>query len=176
MIGIYSRRAFLRSSAVALLAARVRPAHSDGAENWTRYNEIVVIDAQGSLLGRGVPLARALEDSKASGVTAVNITLGTTEREGLFEKTIAGIGEWEARLAAHPDRLLKIRSARDIETAKASGRLGIIYGFQARIVFPAISSVRCDCDHHDRTNVRRRTRASCTVILGAPRAALPEPV
>ena len=77
-----------------------------------------------------VSVPRALEDSKASGVTAVNITLGTTEREGLFEKTIADIGEWEARLAAHPDRLLKIRSARDIESAKASGRLGIIYGFQ----------------------------------------------
>jgi hypothetical protein len=83
-----------------------------------RYNQIVVIDAQGFILGRGVSLPRALEDSKASGVTAVNIPLGTTEREGLFEKTIAGIGEWEARLAAHPDRLLKIRSARDIESAK----------------------------------------------------------
>jgi membrane dipeptidase len=130
MIGSYSRRAFLRSSATALLVARARPTHSHGAANWSRYNEIVVIDAQGSLLGRGVPLARALEDSKESGVTAVNITLGTTEREGLFEKTIAGIGDWEERLAAHPDRLLKIRSASDIESAKASGRLGIIYGFQ----------------------------------------------
>jgi membrane dipeptidase len=130
MNGTYSRRAFLRSSAAALLAARARPAHSQAAANWSRYNEIVVIDAQGFLLGRGVSLPRALEDSKASGVTAVNITLGTTEREGLFEKTIAGIGEWEARLAAHSDRLLKIRSARDIESAKASGRLGIIYGFQ----------------------------------------------
>jgi hypothetical protein len=110
MIGTYSRRAFLRSSAAALLAARARRAHSHGAANWSRYNEIVVIDAEGFLLGRGVSLPGALEDSKASGVTAVNITLGTTEREGLFEKTIAGIGEWEARLGAHPDRLLKIHS------------------------------------------------------------------
>jgi membrane dipeptidase len=102
----------------------------NGAQDWSRYNDIVVIEAQGSLLGRGVPLARALDDVKASGVTAVNITLGTTERDGLFEKTITGIGEWEARLAAHSDRLLKVRSAKDIEIAKASGRLGIIYGFQ----------------------------------------------
>lgn len=130
MIGTYSRRAFLRSSAAAFVAVQARPVRSQGAAAWSRYNEIVVIDAQGSLLGRGVPLARALEDAKASGVTAINITLGTTERESLFEKTIAGIGEWEARLAAHPDRVLKIRSARDIEIAKVSGRLGIIYGFQ----------------------------------------------
>jgi membrane dipeptidase len=130
MIGAYSRRDFLGRSAAAFVALQARPVRSQGAATWDRYNEIVVIDAQGSLLGRGVPLGRALEDAKASGVTAVNITLGTTEREGLFEKTMAGIGEWEARLAAHPDRLLKIRSARDIEIAKASGRLGIIYGFQ----------------------------------------------
>ena len=108
---------------------RARSVHLDAAVDWNRYNDIVVIDAQGSF-GRGVPLARALEDAKASGVTAVNITLGTTEREGLFEKTIVGVGEWEARLAAHSDRLLKIRSAKDIESAKASGRMGIIYGFQ----------------------------------------------
>jgi hypothetical protein len=68
MIGDYTRRAFLRSSAAALLAVRARPIPSAGAPNWSRYNEIVVIDAQGSLLGRGVPLARALEDAKVSGV------------------------------------------------------------------------------------------------------------
>ena len=62
MNGTYGRRAFLRSSAAALLAARARPAHSQGAANWSRYNEIVVIDAQGFLLGRGVTLPRALAD------------------------------------------------------------------------------------------------------------------
>ena len=102
----------------------------EGAANWSRYSDIVVIDAQGSLLGRGVPLIRALDDAKASGVTDVNITVGTTDREGLFEKTIAGIGEWEARIASHSDRLLKIRTVRDIESAKATRRLGIINGFQ----------------------------------------------
>ena len=130
MIETSSRRAFLHSCVAALATVRARSARVGGTANWSRYDDIVVVDAQGSLLGRGVPLSRALEDAKASGVTAVNITLGTTEREGLFEKTMAGIGEWEARLAAHQDRLLKIRSAKDIESAKASNRLGIIYGFQ----------------------------------------------
>ena len=130
MIETSSRRAFIHSCVAALATVRARSARAGGTANWSRYDDIVVVDAQGSLLGRGVPLSRALEDAKASGVTAVNITLGTTEREGLFEKTMAGIGEWEARLAAHQDRLLKIRSAKDIETAKASSRLGIIYGFQ----------------------------------------------
>jgi len=131
MIEPCSRRAFLRSSTGAFVALQVRRDRADrAAVGWSRYNDIVVIDAQGFLLGRGVQLARALDDAKASGLTAVNITLGTTEREGLFEKTIADIGDWEARLAAQQDRLLKIRSIRDIEIAKASGRLGIIYGFQ----------------------------------------------
>lgn len=130
MIETSSRRAFLHSCVAAFATVRARSARAGGTANWSRYDDIVVVDAQGSLLGRGVPLSRALEDAKASGVTAVNITLGTTEREGLFEKTMAGIGEWEARLAAHQDRLLKIRSAKDIESAKASSRLGIIYGFQ----------------------------------------------
>lgn len=93
MIETGSRRAFLRSSVAALVAVRARSVHLDAAVDWNCYNDIVVIDAQGSLLGRGVPLARALEDAKASGVTAVNITMGTTEREGLFEKTIVGVGE-----------------------------------------------------------------------------------
>jgi membrane dipeptidase len=129
MVGTCSRRAFLFSSAAAFRALP-HAVRAQGAEPWVRYNDIVVIDAQGFLLGRGVQWPRALDDAKASGVTAVNITLGTTEREGLFEKTIADIGQWETRLAAHPDRLLKVRSARDIESAKISGRLGIIYGFQ----------------------------------------------
>lgn len=120
-IGTGSRRAFHRGCVAALVAVRARSTRLGGAANWSRYNDVVVIDAQGSLLGRGVPLGRALEDAKASGVTAVNITLGTTDRDGLFEKTIAGIGEWEARLATHSDRLLKIRSANDIESAKPPG-------------------------------------------------------
>ena len=127
MIG--TRRSFLGGSAAAFLALHARQVRSQFAATWGRYNEIVVIDAL-CFFGRGVPFARALEDAKASGVTAVNITLGTTERDGLFEKTIAGIGAWEARLAAHPAQLLKTRSARDIETAKGSERLGLIYGFQ----------------------------------------------
>jgi hypothetical protein len=121
MIGTYSRRDFLRRSAAAFVALQASPVRSQGPAKWGRYDESVVIDAL-CFFGRGVPLARALEDAKASGVTAVNITLGTTERDGLFEKTIAGIGVWEARLAAHSGQLLKIRSARDIENAKASGR------------------------------------------------------
>jgi membrane dipeptidase len=130
MLGSSSRRGFLHGCAAAFVVGRARPAPFRGAASWSRYNDIVVIDAQGFLLGRGVSLARALDDAKASGLSAVNITLGTADREGVFEKTIADIGEWEARLAAHPDRLLKIRSANDIESARASKRLGIIYGFQ----------------------------------------------
>lgn len=69
MIESLTRRDFLSRSAAAFVALQARPVRSQGAATWGRYNEIVVIDAQGSFRGRGVPLARALEDAKASGVT-----------------------------------------------------------------------------------------------------------
>jgi membrane dipeptidase len=47
-----------------------------------------------------------------------------------FEHTIGEIGIWEARLRAHPDRLIKILTAADILRAKEQGRIGVILGFQ----------------------------------------------
>jgi membrane dipeptidase len=74
---------------------------------------------------------RVLEDARASGLTAVNVTLGYVAGEmEPFEHTIGEIGIWEARLRAHPDRLLKILSAADILQAKREGKIGVIYGFQ----------------------------------------------
>ena len=74
---------------------------------------------------------RLLEDARASGMTAVNVTLGYVAGEmEPFEHTIGEIGIWESRLRAHPDRLLKVLTAADILRAKRESRIGVIYGFQ----------------------------------------------
>jgi len=75
--------------------------------------------------------AKALADAKASGVTAVNLTVnsvGNGPRK--FEETVAGIAVAEKMIADSPDRFMKVLTAADLKAAKASGRRGFIYGFQ----------------------------------------------
>jgi membrane dipeptidase len=75
--------------------------------------------------------ARAIADAKASGLTAVNITLGyVAGPEDPYAYTLKTIAEWDAILKAHPDSLLKVDRAADILRARDEGRIGIIYGFQ----------------------------------------------
>jgi membrane dipeptidase len=61
-----------------------------------------------------------------SGITAVNLTIGGTDPEGVFRD----MAKWERDIRAHPDVLMSVRSVADLETAKRTKRLGIIYGFQ----------------------------------------------
>jgi membrane dipeptidase len=78
---------------------------------------------------------RAVSDALASGVTAINVTLGyvTGDMEP-FEYTIAEIGQWDARLRANTDHLLKVYTAADILRAKAERKVGVIYGFQNAVM------------------------------------------
>lgn len=103
---------------------------------WPGYAEAIVIDALG---GPGEynaePLAalsaKALDDVRASGLTAVNVTVsgvGSYARDA--DETIRNIAYWNAQIAAHPEHLLQVRSAADLAMAKQSGRLGLVYGFQ----------------------------------------------
>jgi membrane dipeptidase len=75
--------------------------------------------------------ARAIADSKASGLTAVNITLGyVAGPQDPYAYTLKTIAEWDAILKAHPDSLLKVERAADILRARDEGRIGVFYGFQ----------------------------------------------
>jgi membrane dipeptidase len=74
---------------------------------------------------------RALKDDFASGVNAVNVTLGYVSGDmEPFEYTIAQIGLWDALVRTHSDKLLKIYSAADLLRARAEHKVGVIYGFQ----------------------------------------------
>jgi membrane dipeptidase len=74
------------------------------------------------------PLTDAeIEDVRASGLTAINLTVGW--RAG-YDAAVRAIGYWNAEIAAYPDVFLLVRHAADIAEAKRRGRLGLIYGFQ----------------------------------------------
>lgn len=75
--------------------------------------------------------ARALSDAAASGLNAINITLGYVSGDmEPFEYTLAEIGLWDALVRARPDRLMKIYDAVDLLRARAEHKIGVIYGFQ----------------------------------------------
>lgn len=135
------RRFFAFSAAAAASLARpprafARAATSPSAAGWPGYERAVVVDALGGVGAEKEndeePLtASDLADARASGVTAVNVTVSSVGvLEGAFEKTVRQIGSWERELNRHPDVLMKVRSAADLRAAKSAGRVGLIYGFQ----------------------------------------------
>jgi membrane dipeptidase len=135
-----SRRRFVAAlasgAAVATLSAtRARAASTDSAAQWPSYARTTVIDAlggPGSANKPGAMLDAAdLADVRASGITAVNLTVGSVGsyvRD--YDGAIEGIAHWDREIALHPDVLMKFRDARDFVEAKRSGKLAIIYGFQ----------------------------------------------
>ncbi|QBB70053.1 peptidase M19 [Pseudolysobacter antarcticus] len=136
------RRQFLVTASalatLALLPAAMNgaTAASNPAPSWNRYRRAVVIDGLGSpgsidgLDGHALSGADLL-DIKTSGLTAVNVTVsGVGSYANDFENTLKNIAYWDAQIAAHPNALMKIRSATDLTEAKRSARLGLIYGFQ----------------------------------------------
>lgn len=93
-----------------------------------RYRRALVVDALG---GPEMKEASGLSDIKASGVTAVNYTVGPVGNSpNAYDVAIREIADGDGAIAAHPDLLLKVLGAKDIDAAKASGRMGLIYGFQ----------------------------------------------
>ncbi|MDE2357395.1 MAG: membrane dipeptidase [Alphaproteobacteria bacterium] len=74
---------------------------------------------------------RVLAEAHASGLTAVNVTLGyVSGPEAPFEATIRDIAATDALVRAHSGDVVKVLSVADLRRAKAEGRIGLIYGFQ----------------------------------------------
>jgi membrane dipeptidase len=89
---------------------------------------------QSGPVGDVEPLAineRALKEALASGLSAINITLGFVSGDmEPFEYTIADIGRWDAIVREHATGLMRVYNAADIEHARAGHKVGVIYGFQ----------------------------------------------
>jgi membrane dipeptidase len=133
------RREFLIKSSMAATATALlgrRAARGETGQTWPGYGSAMVIDALGApgggTFGDRVPLtASNVADVKASGVTAVNVTVsGVGSYAKDFEETLLNIAFWDDQIAAHPDALMKVKGSADLAAAKKNGRLGLIYGFQ----------------------------------------------
>ncbi|HST35575.1 MAG TPA: membrane dipeptidase [Allosphingosinicella sp.] len=74
---------------------------------------------------------RLIDDARASGMNAVNMTLGYVagDREP-FEQTVEEIATWDWKIRQRPEDLMKILTATDILRARRENKLGLIYGFQ----------------------------------------------
>ena len=135
------RREFLVTggtlAGLALLPGPLRAGQKGDARSWPRYEDAIVIDSCGGP-GRemDVPVrppldATELADIRESGLTAMNFTVGSVGRYANdYEETVKNIAYWDREIAANAQVLVKITRGAQIDEAKRSGRLGIIYGFQ----------------------------------------------
>ncbi|WP_339704999.1 membrane dipeptidase [uncultured Sphingosinicella sp.] len=134
-----SRRAFAAGAAglgLTALAAPAIAATTDAipASVAALYRKAIVIDALASPDTWNVPYPppgeltpEKLANVRASGITAVNLTVG---KPGGFEGTVKEIAKWLRHIEAHPDHFLLVKRHADLAAAKAQGKLGIIFGFQ----------------------------------------------
>jgi membrane dipeptidase len=135
-----NRRQFVGGVTAAGMAGRWSFAEGSANAGYprSRYDRAIVIDA---LCGLGefnpdapddAPLsARGLADARESGVTVINFTINDVGNgPNKFMAAVKNIAGLEHELLLHPDALMKIVRGTDIRAAKASKRLGIVYGCQ----------------------------------------------
>ncbi len=172
------RRRFLRLTGAALAAPALEPWARFGAWSaWPGYDDAIVIDALAGPLQFNIPQgtlpldAYAQEAVRRSGITAVNLTVNARPGTGedAYNGTRARIEAWTAEAMRLPHLLSVVRSAADVEAAKAARRLGLILGFQDGVPFQDDLS-RLDTFHalgvrivQPTYNVRNRLGSGCLV-------------
>ncbi len=131
---ITDRRRFLALTALTTLAPRLAIALDDDP-----IRGLIVVNALGGLENPNDPARhdrpvldeRTIADARASGLTAVNVTLGHVfGPEEPFEASVRSVAQWDALLRQHAQAFVKVLRAGDVERARAEGRIGVIYGFQ----------------------------------------------
>ncbi|MBI3979345.1 MAG: membrane dipeptidase [Chloroflexi bacterium] len=65
---------------------------------------------------------------QAGGITAANVTVVMPSRN--FRQAVEGIRDFDLLVERHADLVMPVRTVADIATAKAAGKVGLIYGFQ----------------------------------------------
>jgi len=133
---VLSRREFSKMAAGLVIAPSLTPRFVRSLEPapsaWPRYEQAIVVDFLASPGPFNTPVnvealtPEMLRNAQASGITAVNLTIGGQSAEGVFQS----MARWERDLERHPGILMKIRTPADLQTAKQQKQLGLIYGFQ----------------------------------------------
>ncbi len=136
-----SRRSFVALAAAT--AASTLP-RTTAASTWDRIlAQAILINTLGGLENPNEPSpsnpgdataavnARAIADARASGITAINMTIGYVFGKGdPLKQSLDAISQWDELIRAHSADLTKILAAADIRRAKWQGKIGLIYGFQ----------------------------------------------
>lgn len=130
---IATRRLVLGCLAASSLTACAGAPRGGSVRDVARlYEEAVVIN--GNLIvpiDPDAPLDQETRDMiKASGLTAAKLTLGGSGDESRVE-TAAFIAVIDKTVALNPDVYMKIGTVTDFAQAKATGRMGVIYSFEA---------------------------------------------
>ncbi|HEU4727181.1 MAG TPA: membrane dipeptidase [Kofleriaceae bacterium] len=144
---MFHRRDILIGAGATALAAcmpAARPLAGPPPSHWPRYRDAMAIDGAGGLfliypddmaaddVAREV--AAQIAHARASGLTAVVMTVGPSGRfwltDAAFEKTKRDLATWKAKIAEHPDALVLVDHAADLDTAHRERRLGIVFTFQ----------------------------------------------
>jgi membrane dipeptidase len=77
---------------------------------------------------------RELAQARASGLTAAVCTVAPSGafwlNDAAFELTKKTLRQWRDKIAAHPDALILVERAADLERARRSRKLGLIFTFQ----------------------------------------------
>lgn len=120
-----SRRSFV---AVAAMAMPSVACVQERNEAQALYARSVVVD--GNLY---MPLSNTMtkvevEAFKASGITAVKVSLGGFANG--YAETLSELNVFDRALALYPEDFVQIRTVADINDAKRSGQLGVIYSFE----------------------------------------------
>ena len=138
-MNVLTRREAMAAAAGAAVAGWGGPAAAaNSVYSDKQFAAAVVIDALGGPGGfePGLPddaplLPRFVADARASGITAVNLTVGDVGNgPDQFEKAVAAIAWAEHELNAHPDAFLKVLRPNDLTLAKSTNRVGLIFGFE----------------------------------------------
>jgi len=149
---MFRRREFLIGAGAAALSAcapgprapGVAPPAGPPPSHWPPYRDTVSIDGAGGIwlvYPDNVPpeevarlVAAELVQARASGMTAAVTTVAPSGRfwlnDAAFEKTKADVAAWRAKIAEHPEALLLVDKAADLETARRDRRMGIVFTFQ----------------------------------------------
>ena len=75
------------------------------------------------------------------GITTVHCTCSVWHD---FRQTMANIAQWLEWFEVHGDIIMPVRTAADIKTAKQSGKVGIILGWQNSSAIDKMSPI-CGC-------------------------------
>lgn len=150
-MSVLGRRAFLSLTAGALAAPAVFAREVPGAARQVpgaarnEWSDSIIINALGGLADPNARESeghsnereqwthgsRVIREALASGLTAVNLTLGYVSGDmDPFEASIRDIATTDADIRSNPADLLKVYAAADILRARAENKVGIIYGFQ----------------------------------------------